>query len=184
MVACYLSVAEKLLNSEGRELRRALFSLKQIFQDYHIVKDKFEHSKSDVLTQEVPNIHPSNSSFQRDLIVSIISLASYEINYNAPSFIEMVPHRTRSAPRSKDSSSEIANVQFRFLILANLIREFDGRSASTARRSFGLKHGQEQLGPDKFTERSSLVLFRWLFRFGILVLEHSAVSMTDHGLGD
>jgi hypothetical protein len=25
-------VAEKLLNSEGRELRRALFSLKQIFQ--------------------------------------------------------------------------------------------------------------------------------------------------------
>lgn len=27
-----LSVAEKLLNSEGRELRRALFSLKQIFQ--------------------------------------------------------------------------------------------------------------------------------------------------------
>ncbi|KOX72614.1 FH1/FH2 domain-containing protein 3 [Melipona quadrifasciata] len=33
MVACCLSVAEKLLNSEGRELRRALFSLKQIFQE-------------------------------------------------------------------------------------------------------------------------------------------------------
>lgn len=32
MVVCCLSVAEKLLNSEGRELRRALFSLKQIFQ--------------------------------------------------------------------------------------------------------------------------------------------------------
>jgi hypothetical protein len=28
----YFYVAEKLLNSEGRELRRALFSLKQIFQ--------------------------------------------------------------------------------------------------------------------------------------------------------
>lgn len=32
MVAWFLSVAEKLLNSEGRELRRMLFSLKQIFQ--------------------------------------------------------------------------------------------------------------------------------------------------------
>lgn len=30
---CYFGFAEKLLTSEGRELRRALFSLKQIFQD-------------------------------------------------------------------------------------------------------------------------------------------------------
>lgn len=33
---CFISIfffAEKLLTSEGRELRRALFSLKQIFQD-------------------------------------------------------------------------------------------------------------------------------------------------------
>lgn len=31
-VCVCLHVTEKLLNSEGRELRRALFSLKQIFQ--------------------------------------------------------------------------------------------------------------------------------------------------------
>lgn len=33
MIDCIFSLIDKLLTSEGRELRRALFSLKQIFQE-------------------------------------------------------------------------------------------------------------------------------------------------------
>lgn len=32
LINIYFTISEKLLNSNGRELRRALFSLKQIFQ--------------------------------------------------------------------------------------------------------------------------------------------------------